>query len=62
MNKGILELALTGTIDLELEYRNPGEAGDLSQQQPCSPQQLRNFQVQTQIDDGSPGYTRCLTP
>ena len=51
MNKGILELALTGIVDLELEYRKPEKAGDLSQQQPCSPQQLRDFQVETQIDD-----------
>ena len=52
MNKGILELALSGTVELELEYRTPE---DKQTQMPHKPRvtvrQLRRIHAQAQIAD-----------
>ena len=47
MNKGILQLALSGTVDLELEYREPLQ--EMDERFPIA-QHLKGSQPHSEID------------
>jgi hypothetical protein len=47
MNKGILQLALSGTVALELEYREPLKETD---EQFLIAQRIKGSQLQTQLE------------
>jgi hypothetical protein len=51
VNKGILELALSGAVELELEYRKPDSTENQAFEQPVTAQQLHRLHVQAQIAD-----------
>jgi hypothetical protein len=52
LNKGILHTTLTGKLQLELEYRQPGAKGDSTRQERASTvQQLDRGYTQAQVAD-----------
>lgn len=52
MNQGILELALSGTVALELEYRKPDSTETrVPHEERVTAQQLRRIHAQAQIAD-----------
>lgn len=52
MNQGILEVALSGAGELELEYRKPdGKETRVPHDQCVTAQQLRRIRAQAQIAD-----------
>lgn len=52
MNKGILQLALSGAMELELEYREPGsKENDSTNEHSAAAQQSDRIHAQEQIAD-----------
>ena len=53
MNQGVLQVALSGTVELELEYREPSDKEPEAEQEPLgrAPRLNRDQQQQAQIQE-----------
>jgi hypothetical protein len=60
MSQGILQLALSGTVDLELEYREPGSKDSGTPQEHAAAQQLHGSHALAQIADALPAWLHVI--